>query len=124
MNTSLKKLRDIVADHCVTIILNTHRAGPDNEKDPIQLKNLIREAESRLREELDMQSAVRSVEKLEQMSAKSDHTYNLDSLILFANEDIAEFYRLAIPVLYCVVIDRTFSTRDLIRAIHQESNYH
>ncbi|HLV53852.1 MAG TPA: hypothetical protein VKY29_07520 [Cryomorphaceae bacterium] len=124
MNTSLKKLTNSVADHCVTIILNTHRAGHDNKMDPIQFKNLIREAESRLREELDKQSADRLVEKLEKMAAEIDHTYNLDSLILFANEDIAEFYRLAIPVVDRVVIDRTFATRDLIRAIHQESNYH
>ena len=36
---------------CVTISLNTHRTRPDNEKDKILLKNLLREAEERIVQE-------------------------------------------------------------------------
>jgi hypothetical protein len=33
---------------CVSLFLPTHRAGPDTRQDPIRLKNLLKEAESRL----------------------------------------------------------------------------
>ncbi|HOI88753.1 MAG TPA: hypothetical protein PLV51_12920 [Lentimicrobium sp.] len=48
MNLKLKELKDIISDNCVTIVLNTHRTSPDNRKDPLTLKNLIKEAEERL----------------------------------------------------------------------------
>lgn len=50
MNTQLKELKNVVSDRCITIILNTHRTLPDNEKDGITLKNLVKEAEIRLLE--------------------------------------------------------------------------
>lgn len=40
MNPLLQKVRNIYQEGCVTITLNTHRTRPDNEKDPINLKNL------------------------------------------------------------------------------------
>jgi len=33
---------------CVSLFLPTHRSGPETRKDPIRLKNLIKDAESRL----------------------------------------------------------------------------
>ena len=33
---------------CVSIFLPTHRAGPEIRQDPIRLKNLLKQAESRL----------------------------------------------------------------------------
>ncbi len=41
MNHILKKIKDLSSGCCVTILLNTHNTFPDNEKDPIVLKNLI-----------------------------------------------------------------------------------
>ena len=53
MKVTLNELKKVTAESCVTIILNTHRTTPDNEKDPIVLKNLIKEAESRLSAEYE-----------------------------------------------------------------------
>ncbi len=48
MNTTLKKLKNINSENCITIILNTHRTKPGYLKDELTLKNLIKEAEDRL----------------------------------------------------------------------------
>ncbi len=124
MKTTLKRLRDAISENCITIILNTHRTSPDNKKDPIALKNLIKEAESRLFADESKRDAQQLVQRLLNLEAQIDHNYNLESLILFVNEDIAEFVRLPVSVEERVIIDDTFATRDLLRAIHLNTNYY
>lgn len=124
MNLQLKALKDIISESCITIILNTHRTRPDNEKDPISLKNLVKEAEERLYADENKRDAKVLVERLKDLASKIDHSHNLESLVLFVNEDIAQFVRLPITVENRVIIDHTFATRDLVRALHLETNYY
>lgn len=119
----MKKLKDIVSENCVTIIMNTHRTSPDNKMDSTTLKNLISKAETRLLADMDKRGARNLIERLKNLEKEIDHTYNLDSLILFVNEDVAEYTRMAIPVVDRVIIDDTFATRDLIRSMRMETNY-
>ncbi|MDT8400148.1 MAG: hypothetical protein RQ743_00510 [Bacteroidales bacterium] len=124
MNELLKKVKDIYKDACVTIILNTHRTQPDNKKDPIVLKNLIGEAEKKLYRSYDKRLVWSVMEKINNAAGKIDHDKNLESLILFANQDFAEYTRLAVKVEDRVTVDNNFATRDLIRALRQESSYY
>jgi hypothetical protein len=124
MVIKLKELKDIISESCITIILNTHRTSPDNKKDAITLKNLIKDAEERLFADEHKRDAKQLVERLKYLEAKIDHSHNLESLILFVNEDISEYTRLPVAVEERVVIDHTFATRDLVRALHIETNYY
>lgn len=124
MNTTLKKLKDITSDCCVTIILQTHRTLPENEKDSIVLKNLMKEAEARLLAAYEKSLATRIMDKINQLAETIHHRHNLESLIIFANEDIAEYTRLPVTVENRVVIDKTFATRDIVRALHRETSYY
>ena len=124
MDKILKKLKDTTSDCSVTIILNTHRTHPDNEKDIIVLKNLVKEAETRLTAECGPSSARSIQKKLQSLAVTINHRDNLESLVLFVNEDIAEYTRLPIAVVDRVVIDKTFATRDLIRTLHKEKEYY
>lgn len=123
MNLKLEDLKDIAAACCVTIILNTHRTKPDNQKDPITLKNLIKEAEERLLATQPEKEAKLMVQRLYELESTIDHSYNLESLILFVNEDTAEYTRLPVEVENRVVIGTRFATRDLIRALHMNNSY-
>ncbi len=124
MNAILKKIRNIKGDNCVTIILNTHRTRPENKQDSIVLKNLMTEAEERLLK-TDTKRDIRGiVKKMKDMGEKIDHNYNLESLILFINDEVAEFVRLPVPVENRVVIDDNFATRDIVRAMHSSANYY
>lgn len=124
MNSRLKELKDIISESCVTIILNTHRTSPDNKVDSLALKNLIKEAEERLFADEKKRDAKQLVERLKDLESQIDHNHNLESLILFVNESVAEYTRLPILVENRVVIDHTFATRDLVRALHFEANYY
>ncbi len=126
MNTTvkeLKELKEIISENCVTIILNTQRTSPDNKQDALTLKNLIKEAEVRLFADESKRDAQNLVQRLLDLEAKIDHRHNLESLILFVNENVAKYIRLPISVKDRVIIDQTFATRDLVRAVHQETNY-
>lgn len=124
MELGLKQIKNIIADNCITIILNTHRTAPDNKKDGLVLKNLIKDAEQRLTADENKRNAQKLVDRLNDLAATIDHNHNLESLILFVNEDIAQFKRLAISVEDRVVIDNTFATRDLVRSLHMETGYY
>lgn len=123
MNMMLRRLKNIISENAITIILNTHRTLPDNEKDSLLLKNLIKEAESRLLADMDKREAESLIQRLRDLEETIDHRQNLESLILFVNEDTAEYVRLPIAVEDRVIIDKTFATRDLIRAMHMEASY-
>ena len=126
MNNKLNELKKIVSENCVSIILNTHRTAPDNKKDVITLKNLIKEAEERLHASLDKKKAQEIVESLTKLESSIDHNHNLESLMLFVNVDkgIAEYMRLPIAVTDRVIIGDTFATRDLLRSMHLNSSYY
>jgi peptide subunit release factor 1 (eRF1) len=124
MQTLLKQLKDNRDELCVTLIVNTHRTHPENEKDELALKNLMKKAESRLVELLDKKGAAPYLEKLQQLAEKNDHRHNLESLILFVSNSIAEAVKLPISVTNRVIIDTTFATRDLIRAEHEQEAYY
>lgn len=124
MNTILKKLKDVSSDCCVTIILQTHRTTPDNEKDSIVLKNLVKEAETRLLSSYEKSLARNIIKRINTLTENINHRHNLESLIIFANENIAEYTRLPVNVESRVVIDKTFATRDLARALLRETSYY
>lgn len=124
MNATLKKLKDITSECCVTISLNTHRTKPDCLQDEIVLKGLVKEVEERLLKEYDKRYATAIMERLHELVAEIDHNYNLEGLVIFVNENLAEFTRLPISVENRTVIDKTFATRDLVRSLHLDAGYY
>lgn len=124
MIETLKTLKDMRSDNCVTLIFNTHRTSPDNKRDPILLKTLIKQAEERLANELPKSATKKLVDKLEKLAREVDHSKNLESMVVCVNETICELIRLPVRVEDRVVIDSTFATRDLVRAMHQQQAYY
>ena len=123
MDNTLQLVKDIKSDVCITILLNTHRVKPEKLQDRIALKNLIQQANARLLTFETKERAEFLTEKLRKLEASINHLENQESLLLFVNEEIATFTRLPISVGNRLVIDTTFATRDLIRALHFETNY-
>jgi hypothetical protein len=124
MKEILEKIRNVESECCVTIVLNTHRNKPDIQKDVIVLKNLTAEAEQRLSGSYDKRLAQKITGRIRQLAEGIDHSHNLESLLLFVNEDMAEVVKLPVEVENRVVIGNTFSTRDLVRAIKLQEEYY
>lgn len=121
---TLNRLKDVRADFCVTILLPTHRTHPENKQDAILLKKLIHEASERLASTFEKRAFLQTMHGLETIQKELDHNYNLDGLAIFVNENTALVERLPFPVEARVVIDQTFATRDLVRALNQMENYY
>lgn len=124
MNRLFKEVKDINTEACVSIILNTHRTRPDNEKDPILLKNLAKEALERLYADYDKRFVWPIEENLNSIVEKINHHENIESLIIYVNQKFADYTRLPVPVKDRVIIDNTFATRDLVRASYEEGGYY
>ncbi|HEY8658421.1 MAG TPA: hypothetical protein VIL78_05260, partial [Hanamia sp.] len=124
MNETIEKLTGITADCCVTILLRTHRGFPGNEKDAIVLKDLVKEAETTLLARYDKQLATSIIDKINNLAATIDHQQNLEGMALFVNENIAEYLRLPIEIENKVVINRSFATTPLARALHAAYSYY
>jgi hypothetical protein len=107
----------------VSIMLPTHRVHPDNQQDPIRLKNLLDQTRQRLDVEVGKRPSWPIVERLEALAGEIDWQQNEDGLALFASEDFAASYRLPFTVAERVAVDRAFETRDILYALHRMPRY-
>ncbi len=109
---------------CVSIIMKTHRTAPDYHKDPLRLKNLVKEAIDRLSDDFSKKDMAAIVNNIEDLVASIDFSKNMDGLALYANDTFKEKILLPFAVKDRVVVDNTFATRDLIRWINRDTNYY
>lgn len=124
MQETLKRLSAIEAPVCVTLILRTHKTHPENQKDSLLLKNLITEANSRLQKEYDAKTAKVYTEKLQKLAEEIDHNHNDNGLMLFVNDNVAEYLRISVRPTTRVILDKTFATRTIVRALKRDSDYY
>lgn len=123
MKNQINRISKINGTCCVTIVMNTHRTRPDLERDPIQLKNLIKEAEAQILEKFDKRLGAEVITKLWSMHESIDYTHNLSSLVVLANENFSEFMTLDVPVTDQVSIGNTFLVIDMLRALQEQYSY-
>lgn len=124
MKETFERLSSITAPVCVTLVVRTHKTHPDNQKDAILLKNSISEANQRLENEFGKDIADRYTEKLQKLANEIDHNHNDLGLLLFVNDDVAEYIRVPTRVHSRVIIDETFATRSIVRAMKKDTDYY
>ena len=124
MKATLKSLRETTAKPAVSIFVKTHRQHPDNEQDPIALKNQLKVAEERITDEYDKNTAATILEKIHAETNDLNHNYNLDTLAIFASTDDVQVLRLPFDAKERVVIADYFATRDLVRDMASAVHYY
>lgn len=124
MKSALERLSKVKEAVCVSIILETHKTHPDNQKDSILLKNLITQANQRLEKNYGAGVAKTFTDKLNSIANKIDHNHNDNGLLLFASETVAEYVRIPTHPTTRVIIADTFATRPIIRALKKDTDYY
>lgn len=124
LKTTLKNLKQIEKNPCVSILLGTHRTHPDNAQDPINLKNLVTQAEERMLNEYEKREVWPIMERINAAIAGIDHNKNMEGLAVFGNADMAEVVQLPVTMTDRVIIDTNFATRDLMRALQSSAHYY
>ena len=119
----LKSLMEVKDYPCVSILLPTHRTAPENQKNAIRLKKMVREAAEKLEQEFGKRDAKSLIEKIKVLAANVDISRTLDGLALYVNKDVSRMVDIPFRVRERVIIDKTFATRDLIKGVNRGTSY-
>lgn len=119
----IKLLQAIRQYPSVTIILPTYRTAPENFKDPIRVKNLVKEAEERLLAEFTWRQVDSLTTRLNKLVEQLDYRYMTEGLAIYVNKDFARSFSLPFKPAEQVIIDETFATRNLVLALNRTQRY-
>lgn len=95
----------------------------DRQQTSIRLKNLVREAEARLLQDLSKQEAAPLLAKLEKLSATVESNWPMSGLGLFVSANYVRAFPLPMSVEERVLVGNTFVTRELVRLISNSPRY-
>lgn len=109
---------------CISIICPSARTIPEADQVPIRLKVMLREVEHRLQKEYDKAIADPLLERVRAAVAAIDERKLLEGFVLLVDREISEKIDLPFTVEERIVIDRTFATREIIRAELSSLAYH
>jgi hypothetical protein len=107
----------------VSIILPTYRTAPENLKDPIRIKNLVKEAEDRLLQEFTWREVDSLTTRLHDLVEHLDYQYMTEGLAIYVNKDFARAFSLPFKPAEQVVVGETFATRSLVLALNRTQRY-
>lgn len=119
----IQLLQSVRGYPAVSILMPTHRTAPENNRDPILLKNLAKEATERLLSEFSKREAEPVLRRLEAIVEDVSFNFTLDGLAIFVNTDFARKFYIPFELKPRVVIDETFATRDLVYAMNRTPRY-
>lgn len=120
---TIKEIQNKRSYPSVTITLPTYRTSPDNDKDPIRLKNLVSEAVNRLEEEFGKRETADIVTEIHRLADNVDHEHNLDGLVIFASAEYSGLFKLPFRLPEHLSIEDNFVTRDLVYAMNRSPLY-
>lgn len=127
---SLAELVDRRCDHSVSIFLPTHRTGPDNRpvvaEDVIRWKNLVREAEVRLRTTNVSEREIDAL--LEPARALLDDSlfwqYQSDGLAAFAAPGLFRTFRVPIHLNELLIVAPRLHVTPLLPLLEDDGRFH
>jgi hypothetical protein len=122
--SDLRQLQAVNEYPSVSVLLPTHRTSPDNQQDPIRLKNLVTETKNRLLGEFPAREMAPLFTKLDGLVEGIDYEHLLDGLALYVNKDFTRAFMLPFTVTERVVVDPTFATRDLVFTLNRTPRYY
>ncbi|MBC7228864.1 MAG: hypothetical protein H5T74_00530 [Actinobacteria bacterium] len=109
---------------CMSIYMPTHRHHPDNQKDLILFRNLVKDLERSLRREYPAREAKPLLEPFEALAGDRAFWNNtLDGLAIFAAPGFFRVLRLQSPVVELAVVARSFHVKPLLRIYQSADRY-
>lgn len=124
LKTKIEELSGENSSPSVSIALNTHRTRPNYDLDVIALKNLIKDAESKLRTDFPKKEVESIMEKLNAIANEMDKSRHLDSLHIFVSDTVKEAITVNETISKNYVhVGKRFSIRPLMKAFLASQNY-
>lgn len=124
----LEHVRELI-DHrdgpCVSMFLPTHRTAPENEQDPIRMKNLLARAEEQLVQMgLRGPDAKAVLEPAMRLQGLGEFwRYQADGLALFLAPGMFRFHRLPVQLPELVVVIERFHVKPLLPLLTSDGRF-
>lgn len=112
-------LQSVHSYPAVSVLLNTTPSERMQVPDAQRLRGLLAEAEGRLRAEQPSTAAAVVTTALRRAAEEAAGSATSEALAVFASESMLQALALPVRVVERVVVDPTFATRDLVRALHR-----
>lgn len=119
----LNNLQQKQGQALVSILAPMERVFPASDKNPILMKNLIKETNQKLSSNYDPVRAKSLMEKIEGLETGIDYTQTGEGIALFVSDDTADVVHLPFAPREQVVVGTSFQTRDLLMAYHKTPQY-
>jgi hypothetical protein len=122
----LKKLIEKSEGRCVSIYMPTHRAFPETKQDPIRFKNLLREAEQRLKTAGHRSPDINKWLKPAKALIKDTifWQYQADGLAAFISSDLFYHYRLPLKFDELLVVTHRFHVKPLLPLFSPDGRFY
>lgn len=109
----------VTDDHpCISVLMPTTRALRMPMADRERLDGLVRDVERRLADD-DVPDRDRLVRELRRLARVAQDSSTWNALGLFVSRSVSQSWTLPVTVHPKVVVESTFATRDLLRALHR-----
>lgn len=108
----------------LSIIAPLEKVYPDSGKNNIMVKNLIREAETKLNSYFDAATVSTFIKKAESLGSELDLLHpDYSGIAFYISENTAKAYPLPNSPKQTVSLDHSFHTRDLVHAFYKMPRY-
>jgi len=122
----LKKLIQTPVGPCISVYMPTHRTSPETKQDPIRFKNLLREAEERLKTGWLRSPAAKKLIRPAKTLVKDGlfWQYQADGLATFISSDLFYHYRLPLKFDELLVVTDRFHIKPLLPLFTYEGRFY
>lgn len=121
--TTLNELRKFRGTPVISILAPTHRHAPENQADPILVKNLVNEAKAKLLEVMDKRDAALTVENIDKAVNDINWENLLDGVAIYASGTGFWAYDLPFSPQPAAIVEDTFAVRELVKAVNRSYRY-
>lgn len=122
----LKQLIETTGECCVSVYMPTHRAGREQQQDPIRFKNLVTRAQERLLgyglRRSEVQELMRPAEKL--LADGDFWQHQSDGLAVFLSSRFSQTYRLPSSFNELVSIANNFHIKPLLPLLSENGQFY
>lgn len=110
---------------CLSLYMPTHRSHPENQKDPIMFKNLLKRLEESLLRQYSSTETKDLLEPFEELGHDARFWNNTgEGLAVLSAEGIFKTIRLQVPVEELTVVASSFHTKPLRKYVQSLGHYH
>jgi hypothetical protein len=121
-------LKELLGEHeapCVSLYMPTHRSHPENQRDPLVYKNILKSLETSLADKYPAEQTDPLMEKLSQLcDDKEFWNHRTDGLSVLLSPKLFRVFELQRPVPELAIAADSFHIKPLLRVLQSADRYH